>query len=79
MLCIDGVESHAGVSQGQPGVMLFRNALWLPNLVGRTAGRKIIHCWGQLEVKLLRNALNVTDTTVKHMMLMGAPGCYVHN
>ena len=43
-----------------------RNALWLPNLVGRTPDQSVMQCWvkghagvswGQPEVKLLRNAL----------------------
>ena len=24
-----------------------RNALWLPNLVGRTPDQSVMHCWGQ--------------------------------
>ena len=40
-----------------------RNAIWQPNLVGRTPDQSIMHYWGwrscrgQPEVKLLRNAL----------------------
>ena len=43
-----------------------RNALWLPNLVGRTPDQRVMHCWGQGHakviwgqpgVKLLRNGL----------------------
>ena len=30
------VKGHAGVSLDQPEVKLLRNALWLPNLIGRT-------------------------------------------
>ena len=42
-----------------------RNALWLPNLVGKTPDQSVMHCWGQRscrghtgqpEVKLLGNA-----------------------
>ena len=29
----------------------FRNALWLPNLVKRTPGQSIVHCWGQRSCK----------------------------
>ena len=52
-------------SPGQTGVKFLRNALWLPNLVGRTLDRSVMHCWGQRScwgqpgqprVKLLRNA-----------------------
>ena len=41
----------------------FRNALWPPNLVGRTSDRSVIHIWGQRTcrgkpgVKLFRNPL----------------------
>ena len=47
-------------------VNLLRNALWPPNLVGRTPDQSVMHCWGQRscsvsrgqpEVKLLRNTL----------------------
>ena len=27
--------------------MCLRNVLWLPNLVGRTPDRSVMHCWGQ--------------------------------
>ena len=30
------MQGSTGVNQGQPGVKMLRNALWLPNLVGRT-------------------------------------------
>ena len=58
---------------GQPGVKLPRNALWLPDLVGRTPDRKLEHCGGQKghvgvsqgqsEVKLLRHAVWLPDLT----------------
>ena len=44
---------------------MLRNALWIPNFVGKTSDQSVIHCWGQKpcrgqlglpEVKLLRNA-----------------------
>ena len=44
----------------------FRNALWPPNVVGRTPDWSVVHCWGQrsykgqlvsTRVKLFRNAL----------------------
>ena len=65
-ICIAEVKGPAGVSWGQPKVKLLRNALWLPNLVGRTLDQSVMYCWdqrscrGQLghpEVKLLRNAI----------------------
>ena len=34
--CIVGVKGYAGINWGQPEVKLLRNALWLPDLVGRT-------------------------------------------
>ena len=40
---IPGVKGHAGVSWGQPEVKLLRNALWQPNLVGRTLDRRVVH------------------------------------
>ena len=43
VLCIDGVKGHVGVNRGQPGVKLLRNALWPPNLVGRTLDRSAVH------------------------------------
>ena len=61
--CIAGVKGHTGVSKGQPEVKLLRNAVWPPNLVGRTPDQRVTHCWGrrscrgQPEVKFLRNAL----------------------
>ena len=42
-----GVICHAGVTWGQPGVKLLRNALWSPNLVGRIPDQSVKHCWGQ--------------------------------
>ena len=42
-----GSEGHAGVIWGQPGVKLLSNALWPPNLVGRTPDQSVMHCWGQ--------------------------------
>ena len=46
---------------------MLSNALWSPNLVGRTPGQSLMHCWGQRScrgqagsrkgVKLLRNAV----------------------
>ena len=55
-----------------------RNTLLLPNLVGTTLTKKKNTflgsnvMWGQLDVKLARNALNVANATLKHMMLIGA-------
>ena len=72
------------VMQGSAGpeVKLPRNALWLPNLVGRIPDQSIMHCWGQRyaevnwgqpEVKLLDNALwlpnlvgRISDKRVMH-------------
>ena len=45
--CIAGVKGHAGVSWGQEGVNMLSNALWPPNLVGRTPDQSVIHWWGQ--------------------------------
>ena len=45
--CIAGVKGHIWVSWGQVGVNLLSNALWPPNLVGRTPDQSIMHCWGQ--------------------------------
>ena len=42
-----GVKGHAGVSQGQLEVKLLTNALWTPDLVGRTPDQSVNHCWGQ--------------------------------
>ena len=33
--------------KGHLEVNLFRNALWLPNLVGRSPDQSVVHCWGQ--------------------------------
>ena len=41
------VKGHAGVIWGQLGVKLLSNALWPPNLVGRTPDQSIMHCLGQ--------------------------------
>ena len=43
--CIAEVKGHAGVSQGQPEVKFFRNALWPPNLAGRTPDQSVMHRW----------------------------------
>ena len=60
------VKGHAGVIWGQLGVKLLSNALWPPNLVGRTPDQSIMHCLGQrscrgqlgqIGVSLLSNAL----------------------
>ena len=37
--------------QGSSGVKLLRNALWLPNLVGRIPDQSVIHCWDQKVMK----------------------------
>ena len=66
------------------------NALWLPNLVGRTPDQSVMHCWGrrscgvswgQPEVKLLRNALwlpnlvgRTPDQSVMHWWVKGHVG-----
>ena len=61
------VKGHAVVNIGQAEVKLLRNALWLPNLVGRISNQSIMHCWDQRscrdqpEVKLLRNALRLPN------------------
>ena len=39
------VRGHAGVSQGQPEVKFFRNALWPPNLAERTPAQSVMHRW----------------------------------
>ena len=44
--CMAGVKGHVGVSWGQVGVNLLSNALWPPNLVGRTPDHNLMHCWG---------------------------------
>ena len=49
--CIDGVKSHVGVSHRQTEVKLLRNALWTPNLVGRTRDQNVTHCWGERSCK----------------------------
>ena len=41
------VKGHAGVKQGQPGVKLLGNTLWLPSLVERNPDRIILQCWGR--------------------------------
>ena len=41
------VKGHAGVIWGQLEVKLLSNALWPPNLVGRTPDQSIMHCLGQ--------------------------------
>ena len=55
-----------GSCRGQPEVKLLRNAVWPPNLVGRTLDQSVTHCLvrghagvsqGQAEVKFFRNAL----------------------
>ena len=82
MQCIAGVEGHVGVSWGQEEVNLLSNALWPPNLVGRTPGHSVMHYWGQMSfrghlgqpgVKLLRNTLwppnlvgRILDQSVMH-------------
>ena len=46
--CIaDGVKGHAGNNRGQPEVKSLRNALWLPNFIGRTSFQSVMHRWGQ--------------------------------
>ena len=37
---------HLGSKVIQRSICL-RNALWLPNLVKRTPGQSVVHCWGQ--------------------------------
>ena len=85
-----GVRGHAGVSQGQPEVKLLRNAVWPPNLVGRTLDQSVTHCWvrghaginqGQPEVKFFRNALwppnlaeRTPDQSVMHRWVKGHAG-----
>ena len=80
--CIAGVKGHIRVSWGQVGVNVLSDALWPPNLVGRTPDQSVMHCWveshagviwGQPRVKLLRNALwspnlvgRITDQSVMH-------------
>ena len=32
---------------GQPGVKLLRNAIWVPNLVGKTPDRRVVRYWGR--------------------------------
>ena len=74
-----------GSTRGQ-----IRNALWLPNLVGRTPDQSVMHCWvkghagvswGQPGVKLLRNALwlpnlvgRTPDQSVMHCWVKGHAG-----
>ena len=63
--CIDGVKDYAGVSQGQLGVKLLRNALGAQSLIGKTLDQSIIHWFqghagvmqGSATVKLLKNAI----------------------
>ena len=43
-----GIKGHTGVSSGSAGVKLLRNALWLPDLVGRTPDRNEVQCWGHM-------------------------------
>ena len=63
------IQGSARVSQGQPGVKLLRNVLWLPNLVGTLPkcsamlGSKVR--WGQPEVILLINAVWPTYTALE--------------
>ena len=45
--CIAGVKGHVEVGWGQVGVNLLSNALWSPNLVGRTSDQSVLYCWGQ--------------------------------
>ena len=45
--CTAGVEGHAGVNWGQPGVKLLRNALWIPDLEGSTPDWSVTHWWGR--------------------------------
>ena len=40
------VKGHVGVRWGQVGVNLLSNAVWPPNLVGRTPDQRVMHCWG---------------------------------
>ena len=62
---IAGVKGHVNVNRGQPGVTLLRNALCLPDLVGRTpdqssaliGSKAMLGSAQQPGVKLLRNAL----------------------
>ena len=35
------------VMKGSAGVNLLYNALWPPNLVGRTHDQRVMRCWGQ--------------------------------
>ena len=42
-----GVKGHSGVIWGQPKVKLHRNALALPNLIGKTSDQSEMHCWSQ--------------------------------
>ena len=44
---IAGVKGHVEVSWGQVEVNLLSNALWPPNLVGRTPDQRVMQCWGQ--------------------------------
>ena len=64
-ICGEIRDQNAKVMQGLTGVKLLRNALWLPNLVGKIPDWKVKHCWvkfhlgvsqDQLEINLLRHA-----------------------
>ena len=83
----EGIISHTNATltlqtPGQPGVKLPRNAVWPPNLVGRTLIEVIliagVKChagvsWDQVGVNLLNNALwppnlvrRTSDQSVMH-------------
>ena len=60
------MEGHSGGNWGSTRGKLLRNALWPPDLVGRTPDQRVMHCWaqchtgvnwGQPGVKLHMNAL----------------------
>ena len=40
-------EVNPSKVKGHPEVKLLRNALWVPNLIGRTPVQSVMHYWGQ--------------------------------
>ena len=50
------------IMKGQPGVKLFRNVLWPPDLVGRIFDQSVMHCWGQMSCRGQGSTTGQIDT-----------------
>ena len=67
---IAGVKDCARVREDQPEVKLHRNALWLPNFVGRTLDQRVMHCWIKGVLWLPHLVERTPDQNKMHCMLL---------